>query len=193
MTDRLFDPSAPPPTTRQDSLGRPIPDAAPPLTPPPGEHVVRANEHARAVERAAEREAEREAEHDLRATSPAARSTDPETSHEAAASVVQLNERRLAVLDLVGLIEPCTHEQLVERYVTADRSALPTTLFGRPLPSQTASGVRSRCTELTRTTPPLVEWTGEYAQMSTGSRARTWRLTEAGEQLWAQRRDEDAL
>lgn len=103
------------------------------------------------------------------ATTPATRSTSPETSHAAARSVADLRPKQHAVLQLLGLYGAVglTDEQLAVAY-DAHHDA-------ERYPRQSPSGLRSRRAELVAA--GLVEWTGEHRTMTTGRLARVWRAT----------------
>lgn len=100
-----------------------------------------------------------------------ARRDDPETSHEAAASIDDLTTRRRLVFELVAKYEPVTDQDIAELYA------------GRPaLLPQSPSGLRTRRSELVEA--GLVEWTGEKAKLQVSGRmARTWRLSARGREL----------
>lgn len=97
-----------------------------------------------------------------------ARLSDPETSHQAAASVGDLRLSQAAILQFLSTFGPMTDERLVDTY----------TAFWRQwdYPAQSPQGIRSRRAELVRL--GLVEFTGEKALMSTGRMARVWRVRE---------------
>lgn len=95
---------------------------------------------------------------------PRARSTDPETSHAAAASVAarDLRESHRAIADLLeanpgGL----TDERLVDLYLGSERE-----------PYQSPSGIRTRRDELVQA--GLVRDSGRKATLSTGRRGIVW-------------------
>jgi hypothetical protein len=67
-----------------------------------------------------------------------ARRTDPETSHEAAASVVNMTEKRQAVLDCLRAIGKGHDQAILDAYRSMS------------LPEQSDSGIRSRRAELVR-------------------------------------------
>lgn len=67
-----------------------------------------------------------------------ARRTDPETSHEAAASVVNMTEKRQAVLDCLRAIGQGHDQAILDAYRSMS------------LPEQSDSGIRSRRAELVR-------------------------------------------
>lgn len=93
---------------------------------------------------------------------PKARRTDPETSHEAAASVTDLRARQAAVLVALRHLGPSTDERLVEQYPR---------IF--PAVPQSPSGLRTRRHELVA--GGLVEWTGVKKVIASGRQARVWR------------------
>ena len=96
-----------------------------------------------------------------------ARRTDPETSHEAAASVTELGKKQAAVLAVVRRLKQCTDVQLVERYMLPEDSD---ELFV----SQSISGIRTRRAELVR--KGLVRFTGRYGTTDRGRRTRVWEV-----------------
>lgn len=93
-----------------------------------------------------------------------ARTSDPETSHEAAASLPDLRASQQAVLTVIKQIGACTDEWLVYCY--------PATAQARELPRQSPSGIRTRRKELVE--QGLVEWTGEKRPIASGRNARVW-------------------
>jgi hypothetical protein len=97
---------------------------------------------------------------------PRARTTDPETSHEAAVSVSALRQKQDGVLGLLRRMGPMTLEELVSRY----RYEMGVTDF---LPQQSDSGIRTRCSELVRM--GLVEDSGQRARTASGRKAVVWR------------------
>lgn len=99
----------------------------------------------------------------LELTIPRARASDPATSHAAARSVTNLTEKQQAVLDVIRLHGPLTHENLVYSYNRYSG-----------LPFQTDSGIRTRCCELVRR--GLVMDSGERREISTGRKAVVWRV-----------------
>jgi hypothetical protein len=95
-------------------------------------------------------------------TIPRARAGDPQTSHDAAASVEHLRQSQIAVLaTLVTLGEPATDEQIADAY------------RGR-WPRQSPSGLRTRRSELVEA--GLVEDSGVRVTMSTGRKAIAWQV-----------------
>lgn len=95
-----------------------------------------------------------------------ARTTDPDTSHEAAVKIGELNPRRAAVYEALGRFGPVTHDELSDQYA-GDRI-----VFGWP--EQTPQSVRSRCAELVKL--GLVEWNGDHGTTSTGGKSKRWRV-----------------
>ena len=93
-------------------------------------------------------------------TIPRARSTDPQTSADAARSVTSLRPKQYAVLKVLGLCGEMTDERLIACYETFD------------LPKQSPSGIRTRRHELVAM--GLVRDTGERRKMSTGRMAIVW-------------------
>lgn len=96
-----------------------------------------------------------------------ARSSDPETSHAAAASVGDLRVSQAAVLRLLGAFGPMSDELLCKLY---DKFWLQ-----YDYPQQSHSGIRSRRAELVRL--GLVAPTGEKVEMDSGRMARVWGAT----------------
>lgn len=102
-----------------------------------------------------------------------ARNQDPDTSHEAAASVDELREKQVAVLRVLLELQVrtdvggATDEQLINRYV------------GRVLrgsaPKQSESGIRTRRRELVDA--GFVMDSGQRMKMSTGRNAIIWIVT----------------
>ena len=103
-----------------------------------------------------------------------ARRTDPETSHEAAASIEGLTARRQAVLEVLRRYGPLTDEELVGIYEEK-----------RVLPPQSPSGIRTRRNELVRA--GLVEATDILRTTVSGRRAKTWSPTELAVELLDER------
>lgn len=96
-----------------------------------------------------------------------ARSTDPDTSHEAAASIKDLRQSQFKVWMLFGAFpDGATDEELLDRarqigFLISD------------------SGLRTRRSELVR--QGLVEWSGEKKWTTSGRRTRVWQLVEDDE------------
>lgn len=91
-----------------------------------------------------------------------ARATDPETSHEAAASV-KVRESQRDVLKVLREFGPLT-DMGISRWSHK---------FGI---RQSPSGLRTRRKELVN--KGLVEWTGRWERLPSGRRARVWRVIE---------------
>ena len=87
-----------------------------------------------------------------------ARRTDPETSHEAAASVRNIRGSQVRVINLLKAYGPMTDEKLVTFAYHAGMSP---------------SGIRTRRSELVA--KGLVEYAGYKQVMSTGRMARVWK------------------
>lgn len=95
-----------------------------------------------------------------------ARRSDPETSHQAAASVTDIRGSQKAVLRVLGKRPTAgyTDEELISVYREIDS-----------LPWQSESGIRSRRAELVAL--GLAEDSGERRpMMETGRMARVWRI-----------------
>lgn len=99
-----------------------------------------------------------------------ARATDPETSHNAAASIENVTDRQRAVHEALSEYGPITHEELVAKYVE--------TRAVHVWPEQTPSSIRSRCAELVKL--DLVRHDG-YGRTVNGGKSRTWRALPAGD------------
>jgi hypothetical protein len=91
-----------------------------------------------------------------------ARTMDPETSHEAAASVKNVEAKRKAVLNTFLLWGEMTLEEMVANYKKC-----------RGFPWQSDSGLRTRCCELVRL--GLIEDTGHKRETKSGRSAIIWR------------------
>jgi hypothetical protein len=92
-----------------------------------------------------------------------ARSTDPDTSHDAARSIGEMTEKRQAVLDIIRAIGGGTDEDIIDAYRSSSA------------PMQSASGIRTRRAELVRC--GLVEDSGMRRNRSSGRHAIVWRVT----------------
>lgn len=90
-----------------------------------------------------------------------ARRTDPDTSHDAAASLTDLRRRQAAVFAALLVLGPSTDERLVESY-----DALV------PRLPQSPSGIRTRRSELVAR--GLVHFTGDKQRIASGRLARIW-------------------
>jgi hypothetical protein len=102
-----------------------------------------------------------------------ARTTDPSTSHEAAASVVKLTDKRRAVLEVMLNVEgPICDADLMSAYDDEqdERDDL-------VRPEQSVSGIRTRRSELVRM--GLVEDSGDRVTIH-GRQHTLWQLTERG-------------
>ena len=97
---------------------------------------------------------------------PRSRSADPQTSADAARSVTSLRPKQEAVLKVFKGYGPMTQEQLVNVYGGGYAP------HDSELPSQSESGIRTRCSELAAI--GLVRDTGERRKMSTGRMAIVW-------------------
>lgn len=96
---------------------------------------------------------------------PLARTSDPETSHEAAESVRPfLTARREAVLLVLGGAGPMTDEELQAEYLFAAGMDI--------VPAQSASGLRTRRSELVDA--GMVVDTGERRRTASGRQAVVW-------------------
>jgi hypothetical protein len=89
---------------------------------------------------------------------PHARTTDPETSHEAARSVTNITPLKYEILQ--RLMTPMTDTDLYQLLTTDSRLIV------------TESGVRSRRSELVQA--GLVRDTGERVKLATGRNAIVW-------------------
>jgi hypothetical protein len=89
---------------------------------------------------------------------PNARTTDPETSHEAAMSVTNITPLKQEILQ--RLMTPMTDTDLYAILFTSSRLIV------------TESGVRSRRAELVQA--GLVKDTGERVKLATGRKAIVW-------------------
>jgi len=98
-----------------------------------------------------------------------ARSTDPETSHEAARSVTSLTRKQAHVLRVLREIGPLTDVALCEAYRTHVMRGL--------VERQSESGIRTRRHELAEMDPPRVVRVGTTTLQS-GRRAIRWKAAE---------------
>ena len=100
-----------------------------------------------------------------------ARTTDPSTSHAAAASITEdtLRESHTAVLGFLREYGPLTDVDLVIGYTDAVGLGM--------YPRQSQSGIRSRRAELVAA--GLVEDTGERTRLASGRQAIVWAAKEA--------------
>lgn len=99
-----------------------------------------------------------------------ARTTDPETSHMAAASVSDLRHSQYLVLKVLRKLPSrgMTDEELQAEYLFHRRQRPALFL------AQSESGIRTRRSELVRL--GLVEFAGERRRMDSGRMARVWRI-----------------
>jgi hypothetical protein len=95
-----------------------------------------------------------------------ARSTDPATSHEAARSVRAITAKQHAVLRVFAVFGKATDEQWMAKYATYEAQW--------NLPYQSASGLRTRRSELVRA-GAIVD-TGERQKMRSGRMAIVWEV-----------------
>ena len=94
---------------------------------------------------------------------PRARNTDPETSHEAAASVKHVRDSQRAVLAVLRATEGLTDIEIAQRYIRLSKN----------LPKQSPSGLRTRRKELVER--GLVEDSGDKRKLPSGRNAIVWR------------------
>jgi hypothetical protein len=100
-----------------------------------------------------------------------ARTTDPLTSHEAAATVTNVERTKLAIKYLL-MKSPKTDLELIEAYELG--------AYEGKWPQASQSGIRTRRSELVE--EGWIEATGEKVKLPSGRYANTWRL-KAG--VWA--------
>jgi hypothetical protein len=98
-------------------------------------------------------------------TIPRARTTDPATSHDAAASVTGVTETQAIILMLLRETPMCD-EKLIQQYRMGEK------LWG--FPHKSDSGIRSRRAELVR--KGFVETLGLQERMTTGRFATVWQV-----------------
>lgn len=113
--------------------------------------------------------------------SPAARSGDPETSHEAAASVWNPSEVQAKVLEILWadwLTDFAGGPGMTDEEIAVEYER-------RFYPAPTPQSIRSRRAELVRR--GLVVFAGSYRKTATGRRARRWRITRDGRRLYTDR------
>jgi hypothetical protein len=104
-----------------------------------------------------------------------ARVHDPDTSHEAAASIDGITKRQEGVLRVFEAFGPMCDEKLVKLYDRLHRD--------QPLtfPRQSPSGIRSRRAELAdpeKTQPPKIVYAGRKDLTDSGRKTRVWRVAE---------------
>lgn len=107
-----------------------------------------------------------------------ARRAHPETSHEAAQSVLGIRDSQWLVWSTLLRVGPKANHELVPLVQQAHQE-----IFKAPITEQS---VRSRRAELTAV--GLVEFTDEFHKSPTGRRARVWRSVSLQE--YRQRQDE---
>lgn len=97
---------------------------------------------------------------------PHARTTDPQTSHDAAASVNQTENQR-AVYRVLRAHGPATDVELVKAYRAA--------LVRGEVPKQSDSGIRSRRSELVEKLGVVCD-TGRRQKLESGRMANVWEV-----------------
>jgi hypothetical protein len=95
---------------------------------------------------------------------PSTRTTDPQTSHDAAQSVRNITATKLAILEV--LFRSLTDEDLIDRYYARVEVGL--------APLASPSGIRSRRAELVR--DGYVEAV-DFAKTASGRTTLMWRVT----------------
>ena len=98
--------------------------------------------------------------------SPAARRTDPETSHDAAKSVKETSATMRGILYVLGKYGPMTDEDMIDAYYRD---------WDTPA---SVSGLRSRRSELTAAPHYLVVDTGARQKLASGRQSIVWGLRE---------------
>jgi hypothetical protein len=96
---------------------------------------------------------------------PNARHTDPQTSHEAAESVLNITSTQDAILTLLS-IEGMTDVQLIDSYYRLAR------VSDGKVPMASESGIRSRRAELVK--QRLVIDSGDRQKLPSGRQAIVW-------------------
>ena len=94
---------------------------------------------------------------------PKARSSDPDTSHDAADSVAKVAETQHAILAMLQQFGPATDQDIFLRLAEAGFRVAP-------------SGARTRRKELQDM--GLVEWSGVKRKLRSGRQSRVWALTD---------------
>jgi hypothetical protein len=102
--------------------------------------------------------------------SPAARHTDPETSHDAAKSVKDLTATQAAIVRILCWHGPMIDEEIVAEYRKREGWA--------EVPMASAAGIRTRRVELTREPHYLVVDTGARQKLASGRQSIVWGLRE---------------
>jgi len=95
-----------------------------------------------------------------------ARTSDPETSHAAAASVTDLTGKQEAVLQTLALTGPAGDEYLIAVYQNRAYMGV--------VPEQSESGIRTRRAELVR--KGFVMDSGDKTETSTGRKSIVWKV-----------------
>lgn len=98
---------------------------------------------------------------------PRARTSDPDTSHEAAASVRRVADTHAALLALFALYPAMTDEQMLDHYTSLR------TIMGWP--RQSPSGLRTRRSELVQA--GLIGDSGDRARTTSGRACIIWQHT----------------
>ena len=98
---------------------------------------------------------------------PFARFTDPQTSHEAAASVKNITATQAAILKLLAAA-PMSDEDLIWHYT----QQISMGADARDFPRASESGIRSRRAELVKT--GLVKDSGDRRRLGSGRNAIVW-------------------
>lgn len=106
----------------------------------------------------------------MNTTQAYARSTDPETSHEAAGSISaeHLRQSQWAVLHLFQYYGPMTHDETISNYNLNKYEQC------RDWPKQSPSGIRTRCRELVRM--GRIRDSGQRQVLATGRKAIVWEV-----------------
>lgn len=101
-----------------------------------------------------------------------ARNTDPETSHEAAASITpsKITANQHAVRQLLVVFGSRTDREIRALYTQRQSQY--------DLPRQSDSGLRTRRAEMVAMNPPLVRWTGRWRERPDQRRSRIWEAVE---------------
>lgn len=100
---------------------------------------------------------------------PAARTSDPETSHAAARSVTGVNSKQADVLRVLRELGPATDATLLLAYRDFERQS--------KVQRQSDSGVRTRRSELTHMDPPKIVRVATV-KLPSGRRAIQWKVAE---------------
>jgi hypothetical protein len=106
---------------------------------------------------------------------PRARTSDPSTSHEAAASVQRVSKTQAAILFILQY--PMSDERLIDSYYSMSGAGM--------APNAAPSGIRSRRKELVDL--GLVADTGERERLASGRHAILWQTVEQPLDVWPKR------